>query len=300
MLNIKYYLQDPKLILLSLLQKTAKFYPDKFYVKAQYWLKTGKKLNLKNPQTFSEKLQWLKLYDKKPEYTIMADKITAKKYVANIIGDEYIIPTLGVWNRFEDINFDELPDQFVLKTNHDSGGIIICKNKNNLNIDFARNKLEKHLRRNVYAVSREYPYKNIKPQIFAEKYMVDESGTELKDYKFFCFNGQVKYIQVDFNRFTNHQRNIYDTHWRFQDFMIKYPNNKNYMIKKPVNLDKMISIAETLSKGLPHLRVDLYSIDNNIYFGELSFCHGSGMERFTPNEWDHKFGSLLKIDRKTC
>jgi len=287
--------ENPKLALIVLLDKLAFLFPDKLFLKIKYFLVTEKHLNLKEPKTFNEKLQWLKLYDRKSTYTKMVDKAEAKKYVAGIIGEEHIIPTIRIYNSFEEIFFEELPDQFVLKTTHDSGGVIICCDKQTFDIVAAKRKINKHLKINSFYRTREWPYKNVQPRIIAEKYMVDESGYELKDYKFFCFDGKVHYIQVDFDRHINHKRNIYNTSWDLQDFTIQYPNDINHKIPKPESLDNMISFANKLSEGFSHLRVDFYTINGDIYFGELTFYHGSGTESFVPEEWDYKFGSLLKL-----
>lgn len=268
---------------------------DEFVVKAGYLLSTHHVLNLKHPKTFNEKLQWLKLHDQHEEYTQMVDKAAAKDYVANIIGDEYIIPTLGVWDKFDDIDFDKLPDKFVLKCTHDSGGLIICKDKSTLDIDKARKRINYCLHKNPYWATREYPYKNVKPRILAEKYMVDESGTELKDYKFFCFDGEPKFIEVDFDRFIGHKRNIYDIEWNLLDFEIKFPSNFNHVIEKPASLDEMINVAKKLSKDIPFVRVDLYSINGQVYFGELTFFHGSGCEKFSPEIWNYKLGGWMDL-----
>ena len=288
-------MKKPSLVLLKLLDKTAFLFPDKLFLKIKYYLIMKKRLDLKNPKSFNEKLQWLKLYDRKPEYTQMVDKVEAKRYVSSIIGEEYIIPTLGVYDKFEDIDFDKLPNQFVLKSTHDSGGLTICRDKSKFDIIEAEKKLNKHLKRNYYIQSREWPYKNVKPRIIAEKFMVDESGVELKDYKFFCFDGKVYYIQVDFDRLKNHKRNIYNTNWQFQNFTIEYPNDSSCEILKPESLDKMISFAKRLSENIPHLSVDFYSINDKIFFGELTFCHGSGTEKFSPEVWNHTFGSFINI-----
>jgi hypothetical protein len=297
MLRIRNYINNPKLILLGLLKKTARLYPDKFYLKAYYRLEMGSKLNLKEPKTFNEKLQWLKLYDRNPEYIQMVDKIAVKKYVANIIGEEYIIPTLGIWDTFEDIDFDKLPNQFVLKTNHSGGsnGVVICKDKSTLNIEAARRKLNKSLRTNYFYKTREWPYKKIKPCILAEKYLEDESGLELKDYKFFCFNGEPKIIQVDFHRFEDHTRNIYDIDWKLLDLKIKFKNDPNFIINKPLELNKMLEFASILSKNIPHLRVDFYYANGKIFLGELTFYHGSGTENFIPNNWNYKLGCWIEF-----
>lgn len=272
----------------------SNLFPDKLYLQIMYFLACGKKLDLKHPKTFNEKLQWLKLYNHNPLYTTMVDKVEAKKYVAKKIGEEYIIPTLGVWDEPEDIDFEKLPNQFVLKCNHNSGlGMCICKDKNQLNIEKAKSELKKGLCQNYYKYWREWPYKNIKRKILAEKFMVDESGTELKDYKIFCFDGNPQIIEVDYGRFINHMRNVYDTDWNFIAMQIEFPNDPNHIIARPEKLNEMLALARKLSEGIPHVRVDFYSINDRIYFGELTFFHGSGMEKFNPNEWDERLGRLI-------
>lgn len=285
-------------LLLAIMRETAGFWPDKLYLSIIYYLRIGKKLNLKNPQKFTEKLQWLKLYDHNDIYTKIVDKYLVKDYVANIIGDQYIIPTLGVWQKTDDIDFDSLPNQFVLKCNHDSGGLFICKDKKQLSsekIIEVKKKLDIALNRNFYIYGREWPYKNVKPRVFAEKYMVDESGTELKDYKIFCFNGEPKVIQLDFNRFNEHKKNLYSPDWELLPFNFNYPSHPEIKFEKPQKLDEMLEIASKLSKGKTFLRVDLYWTGKEIYFGELTFFPASGMGIFEPEEWDYKFGSWLDL-----
>ena len=259
------------------------------------WL--GYELNLESPQTFNEKMQWLKLYDRKDEYSFFVDKYEAKNIVKDKIGRKYIIPTIGVWDDPDDIDFDVMPSQFVLKCNHNSGvGMCICKDIKSLNKNKIKIELKKGLSQNYYMTAREWPYKNVKRKVLAEKYMVDESGTELKDYKIFCFNGEPEYIQVDFGRFTKHERNLYDTDWKYMGFSSLYPTNKNHEIPRPVCLGEMLEIARALSEGTPFMRVDLYVIGKNVYFGEMTMFHGSGFEPFTPFEWDKKLGDLINLE----
>lgn len=269
--------------------------PDKAYLRLKYLASTGKILHLKDPQTFNEKLQWLKLNDRKPIYTTMVDKYEAKKYVADIIGEEYIIPTLGVWDKFEDIDFDKLPDQFVLKCTHDSGGLVICKDKSKLDLQSARKKINKSLKNNYYLYCREWPYKNVKPRIIAEPYLVDESGYELKDYKIFCLNGKAEYVEVDFNRAVEHKLNPYDLEWKPLNFCDKSKNDYSANIPKPTRLNDMIVTAEKLSKDMKFLRVDMYSIYDKFYVGELTLFPGSGFIDFKPKEIDLKLGEKLNL-----
>ena len=224
----------------------------------------------------------------------MVDKYEAKEYVKKIIGEEYIIPTLGVWDNFDEIDFDKLPNQFVLKTTHDSGGIVVCKDKTKLDLNVARKKLEKSLQHNFFYEHREYPYKDVKPRIIAEKFMVDESGTELKDYKFFCFDGIVKMLFVATDRPFDTRFDFYDMDFKHLPFKQGHPLATKE-IRKPNGFEEMKRIASTLSKGIPHVRVDLYDINGKIYFGELTFFHFSGNVPFEPKEWDYKIGEWLKL-----
>ena len=300
-MNFKEALADPKKIIFSLGMKgKLGFISDEKYLKLMYWANTGKKLNLENPVTFNEKLQWLKLYDRKPEYTKMVDKYEAKKYVADIIGEEYIIPTLGVWDKFEDIDFTKLPNQFVLKPTHASGNVFICKNKDEIDYKKLKKTVQKWLKRNYYLVHREWPYKNVKPRIIAEEYMEDQIG-ELIDYKVYAFNGQCDYVMVCFDRIKGETKFIYyDRNWNikkeFSKDGIKYGDT--IKIEKPKNLDKMFEFAEILSKNIPFIRVDFYESNGNLYFGELTFFPGAGFEEFTPEEWDYKIGDMLELPKK--
>ncbi len=271
--------------------------PDKPYIELKYWACMGKRLTLKNPQTYNEKLQWLKLYDRKPEYSIMVDKYEAKRYISERIGDKYIIPTLGIWERFDDIDFSKLPNQFVLKCTHDSGGLVICRDKTNFNCEIAKKKINKSLRKNYYLQSREWPYKNVKPRILAEQYMEDTATYELRDYKFFCFDGAVKALFIASDR----QKEGIETKFDFYDvnfihlpFTNGHPN-ADIPPLKPERYDEMILLAQKLSAGLPHLRVDFYEVNGNVFLGELTFSHWSGFQPFSPQEWDQVFGDWLKL-----
>lgn len=271
---------------------------DESYLKRKYKACMGKELNLDSPKTFNEKLQWLKLYDRKPEYTTMVDKYAVKKYVADIIGEEYIIPTLGVWNHFDEIDFDKLPNQFVLKCTHDSGGIVICKDKNKLDLKSAKKKIEKCLKRNYYWSSREWPYKDVKPRIIAEAYMEDSKYGSLTDYKFFCFNGKMKCLYISIGSHTTKQKlQFFDK--KFNVLPIKRRDYLDFdkIPEKPFHLDDMIVLAEKLSRDIPHTRVDFYYIHNRIYFGEITFFTGSGFIPFTDEKWDFKMGSCINLPK---
>lgn len=279
-----------------LFYRLAMLIPDQWYIRAKYYKNFGKLPNLKHPITFNEKLQWLKLHDRRPEYTRMVDKYEAKNCVAEIIGDEYIIPTLGVWDRAEDIDFEALPNQFVLKATHDSGRVIICKDKSKLDIEQAVKDMKASLNRNFYAVTREWPYKNVKPRIIAEQYMQDDDSDELKDYKFFCFNGIPKFFKIDFGRFTEHHANYYDIHGNLLPFGEQaLPPLPEKELPQPHTLSMMVEIARKLSQGISFVRVDLYEINVRVYFGELTFFPASGTGKFTPPEWDVRIGNLLKL-----
>lgn len=272
--------------------------PDKWYITLKFYKNFGYFPNLKHPVTFSEKIQWLKLYDHNPLYTKMVDKYEVKKYVANIIGEEYIIPTLGVWNKAEDIDFDTLPDQFVLKATHDSGRVIICRDKSTLNRSWAIEEMRQSLKRDFYSVTREWPYKNVPRQIIAEQLLVDETGTEdIKDYKLFCFDGKVKFLKVDFNRFIQHRANYFDKEWNLLEFGEKtYPPDVKIIIQRPDGLAEMIGLAEKLSKSLQFVRTDFYYLNNRIYFGEITFYPNSGFCPFIPDGWDERLGKLIKLN----
>lgn len=295
MLFLSIYSKDYRFFLLSKFGKTHNE-EDEEYLKKIYKVRMGKDLNLESPKTFNEKLQWLKLHDRKPEYTTMVDKYEVKKYVADNIGEEYIIPTLGVWDNVEDIEFDKLPNQFVLKCTHDSGSIVICKDKSKLDFEAVKKKLKKGLDRNLFWYGREWPYKDVKPRIIAEPYMEDGKAHELIDYKFMCFNGVVKCSFTCSERFTESGLKVtfFDKDWNVMPFERHYPASKNPP-KKPINYDKMIQFSEKLSKGILFVRVDFYEINGQLFFGELTFYPGSGFEEFTPEEWDYKLGDFLKL-----
>ena len=298
----KYILNNPKnLNLLHLRRRLvltfARCYSDRKFLEALFPLRVGYKLNLDNPRTFNEKLQWLKLYDRKPVYTKMVDKYEAKKYVADIIGEEYIIPTLAVYDKVEDIDFDALPQQFVLKCTHDSGGLVICRDKSKLDKAVAIKKLRDGLKRNYFYQNREWPYKDLKPRIIAEQYMEDESGYELKDYKFFCFDGEPKCLFVATDRGKKDEDtkfDFYDIEFNHLPFLNGHPNAKVAPVK-PENYEEMVDVARKLSQGMCHVRVDLYNVKGKIYFGELTFFHWSGMTPFEPIEWDYKMGEMIKL-----
>jgi len=280
-------------VILRMLNKRI---PDKTYLELLYFYRMGKKLDLNNPQTYNEKLQWLKLNDRNPIYPTLVDKYAVRSYIANTIGENYLIPLLGgPWSNFDEIDFDKLPDQFVLKCTHDSGGLVICTDKSNLDFQQTRVKINTALKRNYYYRCREWPYKNVPPRIIAEQYMIDESGYELKDYKFFCFDGEPKAM------FVATDRNI-DTRFDFFDMNFAHlPFHNGHAwasreISKPGTFGQMRKLAAELSKGFAQIRVDFYDINGKVYFGELTLYHWSGMVPFEPEIWDRTFGDWIQLN----
>jgi len=269
---------------------------DETYVKIWYYYRTRKYLRLKNPQKFTEKLQWLKLNDHNPTYTQLVDKYEVRKFVLDRVGEEYLIPLIGVYDTFDEIDFSIFPSQFVLKCNHDSGSIVICKDKSNFNVDQARKKLNKALKRSHYPVSREWMYKNVNPRIIAEQYIEEKSG-QIKDYKIYCFNGESKLIYVNFDRFVNTKGNLYTTEWEYISATLIFEPDPDYVIKKPNNINLLLQIAEKLAKGFLFMRVDMYCVNEKVYFGEMSFYPGGGGYRIQPEEFDYEMGSWIKLPK---
>lgn len=264
---------------------------------ARYEAAIGHKLNWDNLQTYTEKMQWAKLYDKNPLKATLTDKYLVREWVEKTIGGEYLIPLLGVWDNFEDIDFSELPDRFVLKTNHGSGTNLIVKDKSKLNLKRAKRMFDDWMNIDyAYNSNFEMHYTDIKPKIIAEKYMETSTG-ELPDYKFLCFGGKPYYCWVDCGRFTNHTRNVYDLDWKLQSWSQCHPINE-VIIEKPAKFETMVMLAQKLSEGLSHVRVDFYNIDGNIYFGEMTFTNASGLERIYPDEWDKRLGELWQLEMK--
>lgn len=297
--SIKDILKRPQLLFLTLGHRECfNWMSDEQYLKIAFWARMGKWPNIDPPKSFSEKLQWMKLHDRNPLYTKLVDKYEVKPIVAEKIGDEYIIPTIGVWDNVEDIDFNSLPNQFVLKCTHDSGGLVICKDKSKLDIDAAKKKLTTCLKHCFYWGMREWPYKDVKPRVIAEQYMEDETG-ELRDYKFFCFDGEVKalFIASDRTKDVETKFDFFDENFNHLPFTNGHPN-ADVSPTKPVCFEEMKSLAAKLSKGIPQVRVDFYEIRGKVYFGEMTFFHWSGMTPFVPEEWDYKFGSWIKLPHK--
>ena len=275
--------------------KILKPIPDKLYLKCIFYLRMQKRLNLKKPMTFNEKIQWLKLYDRKEIYHVIVDKYEVKKYVSQKIGEEYIIPTVGVWKDIKSININALPNSFVMKATHDSGGVYICKNKNNYNFKECFYKLEKSMKHDFYLNSREWAYKGVNSRIIAEEFLEDN---DLKDYKFFCFNGECKLFKIDFDRETKHGANYYDINGNILPFGEKIcPPNYNKIINLQTNLNKMITLAEKLAEEIPFVRVDFYNQNGKIYFGEMTLYPSSGIGPFTDEKWDLKLGEWISLPR---
>lgn len=283
-----------------MIKKFKNIIPDRLYLKMQFIKSLGYPLDLRNPKTFNQKLQWLKLYNRNPEYTIMVDKYAVKKYIAEKIGNQYIIPTLGMWHSFDEIDFESLPNQFVLKCTHDSGGIVVCRNKSKLDLEVVKKKIEDSLANNYYYMSREWPYKNVKPRIIAEQYMEDKLGG-LVDYKFFCFNGYVDCVMVCIDRHINDPKfYFFDDKWNLLRINQRGKEaSKDFTLEKPKNLEKMFEIASELSKNIPFVRIDLYECNEKIYFGEYTFFPQSGFDENLLPETDLYFGNLIKLENKS-
>lgn len=288
-----------KRILRALVYRVARLFSDRSFLEILFPLRTDYPLDLDHPKTFNEKLQWLKLYDHRPEYPLMVDKVEAKKYVSAIIGENYIIPTIAVYNSTDEIDFNSLPHQFVLKCTHDSGSVIVCKDKEALNRQKALRKLNRRLKYNYFYHNREWPYKEVKPRIIAELYL-DNDGKELRDYKIYCFHGEPLYCQVVSGRKTRKAMDFFDKDWNHQPFhkTKEYPFATE-PIERPVNYSLMFDLARRVSANIPFLRVDFYEIKEKVYFGELTFFPASGMGGFEPMEWDYKFGDLIRLPNQS-
>ena len=304
--GIQYLLYNRAQFCDSFVKNFFGFLPDKLYLSLRYRCQMGHWIDWKDPKTFTEKLQWLKVYDYKPEYTQMVDKLAVKDYVAARIGEEYIIPTLGVWDRVEDIDWDSLPEQFVLKTTHGGGGcgVVVCSDKAKFDKEKAIRKLKLSMRTNAGQTYREKPYLNVPRRIIAEKFIAERNTegtlieTDLPDYKFFCFNGEPRYCQVIRDRSTKETIDFYDMEWNLMPFVGLNPVAKNGLnpVAKPVHLNDMICICRKLSKNMKFSRIDLYVINDKEYFGEITLYPAAGFGEFTPNEWNERLGHLIKLD----
>lgn len=274
-------------------KKIGRVLPDKLYISLVYFRHFHRFPDWKNPKTFTEKQQWNKLYNRNPLYTTMVDKILVKDYVGKLIGEEYIIPTLKVWEDASDISLDELPDKFILKCNHDSKSKQRCVDKATFDLSLAKKELNRHLKKNAFWYGREWPYKNVKPCVFAEK-LIESPDGDLKDYKVMCFNGKAKLIMLNSNRFHGElEEAMYDLDWNKTDITQGYPSESTF--EKPENLDEMLRLSEQLAKGINHVRVDWYNVNGKIYFGELTFFDGSGFVPFDNPEHDLLLGSWIDL-----
>lgn len=280
----------------TLLKRFLQFVPDKPYICLQYFRSFHRFPDLKNPKTFTEKLQWNKLYDRNPIYTVMADKILVKDYVGKIIGPEYIIPTLKIWQNVNDISLEDLPDKFIIKCNHNSHSKALCTNKSTFDLDAVKKELGPHLHANGFWYGREWPYKNITPCVFAEQLLESPDG-DLKDYKVMCFNGKAKLVMLNSNRFLGElEEAIYDLEWNKTDITQGYTSSKTY--PKPENFEEMIQLSELLAKDISHVRVDWYNINGQLFFGEMTFFDGSGFVPFDNPEHDLLLGSWVSLGEK--
>ncbi len=277
--------------------KLRKLLTDRLVITCQFRNVFGRKLDLKNPSTYNEKLQWAKLYDRNPQYRKLVDKFEVKEIVAKKIGKQHIIPTYGVWDSPDAIDFESLPDSFVLKSTHDSHSTIICTSKKQFDKEKAKHELGLSLKRDYFYGGREWPYKRLQPRIIAEKYMVDNTFHELRDYKFFCFNGEPKAMYIATDRYNPEKPTAFD----FFDMqfthlpIIQGHPNADTVPEKPANFEKMKEMARILSKGMMHVRVDFYDINGEVYFGELTFYHFSGFVPFQPESWDYTFGEWMEL-----
>ena len=295
-----YLVKYPDRLMLHLWDALAPIIPDKLFLAVKFRLRMGYWMDFRNPQTYTEKLQWLKLYNRQSEYTMMVDKYAVKEYVKNIIGVGYIIPTLGIWDTPEQIDWTALPNQFILKTTDGGGsyGIVIVKDKNDVDKYATIQKLHKALKQNIYTQLREWPYKNVPKKIIAEQYIADE----LNDYKFYCFDGEPKLLLIASNRYSDHNFDYFDMNFQHLDIKSQFGEHAKQTISKPPHFEEMKQLAHRLSEGIPHVRVDLYNHNGQILFGELTFFDSSGYDRLQPNEWDLRLGEWITLPnrQKAC
>lgn len=280
----------------TILRYISRIIPDPLYLRIKFYMRTRRHLNLKNPDTYTEKLQWLKIHDRKPIYTTLVDKYGVKKFVADRLGEEHVIPLIGVWDRVEDIPYDKLPNKFVLKCTHDSGGLQICKDKSKFDFILAKKKICEVLKENYYWASREWPYKNVKPRIIAEKYMEDAKTGETRDYKFFTFNGEPKVMYIATGRGTGETYgDFFDMDFNHLDLTIDH-RNAPICPEKPDCFEEMKKAATILAQGISQVRVDFYVIDGQYYFGEMTFFHCGGFEDLKPARWNKTFGDWVSLN----
>lgn len=269
---------------------------DEKYLKIMFKHRLGYELDLNNPKTFNEKLQWLKLHDRNPFYTQLVDKYEVRRYIAETIGEEYLIPLIGVWNNFDEIDFSKLPNQFVLKCTHDSGSVFICTDKNEFNIEKAKIKINNALKKNYYYHNREWPYKNVKPRIICEKFICHNNSVP-DDYKVLCFNGKAKLIEMHIDRFGDHKQDFYDEKWNKTQISQDGGVRSDYISEKPKEFENMIELSEKLANNILHVRIDWFIVDNKLYFGEITFFDGSGFYPFDDKKYDYLIGSWIDLSK---
>lgn len=274
------------------------FVSDELHVRILFRAFFGYKLDLSNPKTFNEKLQWLKLYDRNREYTVMADKLASKAWASSRIGPQFVVPALASWGSAEEISLDDLPDQFVLKTNHDSGGVIVCRDKASFDLSAAKRVLSKNLSRNYYWYGREWPYKDIKPTVFAERYLPTGEDGDLPDFKVLCFDGIPRFIELHRGRASHHTQDWYDCDWNLLDMNQEYAEQSGRSYPKPDCLGEMLRLSGILSSGVPHLRVDWFVVHGRLYLGELTFFDGSGLTSFDDPSNDLLIGNYIRLPEK--
>ena len=301
MSKIRTFIENPQYFITSPASKGwLNWVPDSLYLKVLYRVIMGRKLNLKNPKEYNEKLQWLKLNDRKPEYSTMVDKYEVRGYIGDLLGDKYLIPCLGIYDSVDDIDIDALPDRFVLKCTHDSGSVEICKDKSSFDIEGARHRLSQAMKRNYYATYREWPYKYVKPRIIAEGYLEGDGG-DLKDYKVMCFNGEAKIIEVHENRFVEgkvHTQTFYDREWNIVPLTQIETVTVDRPGERPRQLDEILRLSELIAKNMYHARIDWYIEGDKIYFGEITFFDGSGFESFSTPEMERMLGDMINLPEK--
>ena len=301
MSKIRTFIKNPQYFITSPASKGwLNWVPDSLYLKVLYRVIMGRKLSLRNPKEYNEKLQWLKLNDRKPEYSTMVDKYEVRGYIEDLLGDKYLIPCLGIYDSVDDIDIDALPDRFVLKCTHDSGSVEICKDKSSFDIEGARHRLSQAMKRNYYATYREWPYKYVKPRIIAEGYLEGDGG-DLKDYKVMCFNGEAKIIEVHENRFVEgkvHTQTFYDREWNIVPLTQVETVTVDRPGERPRQLDEILRLSELIAKDMYHARIDWYIEGDKIYFGEITFFDGSGFESFSTPEMERMLGDMIKLPEK--
>lgn len=275
------------------------FLPDKTFLRIHYFATTGRMIHFKNPKGYNEKLQWIKIYDRHPEHSRLVDKLTVREHIKEVWGEEHLFPLLGYWKSFEEIDFSSLPNQFVLKCNHDSGSTKVIRDKSALtqkDMEQLRKHFRRRLDRDFFYAGREYPYKDLPRYIMAEQLMInaDEPHKSIEDYKFYCFNGEPKLMFVVTDRYTDCRIDFFDMDFRHLEIMQSHPNAEK-VIKKPEMFEEMIDIAARLSRGIRQVRIDLYELNGKLYFGEYTFFDGGGFQLFHPEEWEQRLGDWIDL-----